>query len=370
VSRTHDVAENNSTADSISATTFDRRGKRRGSSVAKASCTIALAALARAYLADLRVRNFKPKTIQGYANKLARFTRWAESVGAFSVQDFDSNLVKRYIAYLQTQQRWESHPRPKRTPQPPLADSAIRNYVRDLKPFATWLQEEQYTAENVLADVRKPKADETPIEPFTEDEIRCIFSSLDPTDPFGLRDYVVLHTLWDTGLRVGELVALTLDDVDLQRCEIRVTHAKFGKWRDVGFGKQTHKYLTRYLNMARPQAAIDRDRHFFLSPDGYPLQEGTVQRLCTRLSGRIGVHIHCHRFRHTFAVNMLRNGTDIRTLQKLMGHASIQVLTRYLNLATADAIQAHQSNSPADHFYAAQLSGARRLPIKRSASVI
>jgi len=112
---------------------------------------------------------------------------------------------------------------------------------------------------------------------------------------------------------------------------------------------------------------IEGDRHFFLSLDGYPLQEGTVQRLCTRLSGRIGVHIHCHRFRHTFAVSMLRNGTDIRTLQKLMGHASIQILTRYLNLAHADAIQAHQSNSPADRFFAAQSVAARRLPVKRGA---
>jgi integrase/recombinase XerD len=229
VSRKHDAAEN-SNADSMSATTHGRRSKRRGTSVATASRTIALAALAHAYLDDLRVRNFKPKTIQGYANKLGCFTRWAESVGASSVQDFDGNLVKRYIAYLQTQRRWETHPRPKRTPQPPLADSALRNYVRDLKPFATWLQEEQYTTKNVLADVCKPKADETPIEPFTEDEIRRIFSSLDPTDPFGLRDYLLLHTLWDTGLRVSELVALTLDDVDVQRCEIRAApHIPQGK---------------------------------------------------------------------------------------------------------------------------------------------
>src|SRR5258706_14253078 len=136
-------------------------------------------------------------------------------MGECTLQDFDSPLVKRSIAYLQTQRRWELHPTPKQTPQPPLADSAIRNYIRDLKPFATWLEEEQYTAENVLADVRNPKADETPIEPFTEEEIRRIFASLDATDPFGLRDYVLLHTLWDTGLRVGELWSLTLDARDL-----------------------------------------------------------------------------------------------------------------------------------------------------------
>jgi hypothetical protein len=95
MSRKHYVAEN-SNADSISATTLGRPGKRRGTTVATASRTIALAALAHAYLDDLRVRNFKPTTIQGYANRLGRFTRWAETGGAFSVQDFDSKLVKRY----------------------------------------------------------------------------------------------------------------------------------------------------------------------------------------------------------------------------------------------------------------------------------
>lgn len=340
----------------------NRRGEQTPMAAAR---TLALAALTRAYLDDLRVRGYKEKTIQGYRNKLGRFTRWAECVGATQLRDLDAALVKRYVTYLQGERRWSTHPYPRATPQPQLSPVAIRNYVRDLKAFAAWLADEQYTAGNVLAGVRKPKADETPIDPFSDDEIRRIFASLDPTDAFGLRDYVLLHTLWDTGLRVGELVNLTLDDVDLQRCEIRVAHAKFGKWRDVGFGKQTHKYLTRYLNMARPEPAIPGDRHLFLSLDGYALHEGTVQRLCTRLSGRLGVHIHCHRFRHTFAVNMLRNGTDIRTLQKLMGHASVQILTRYLNLANADAIAAHQSNSPADRFYARQQGTARRMPIKR-----
>jgi site-specific recombinase XerD len=327
--------------------------------------TFALDVLVRAYLDDLRVRGYKPKTIEGYARKLGRFTRWAATTGATRLADFDAGLVKRYVACLQQERRWDSHPTPKRTPQPLLSPVAIRNYVRDLKPFAAWLAEERFTAENVLAGVRKPKADEVPPDPFSDEEIARIFEAVDPTDTFGLRDYVLLLTLWDTGLRVGELVNLTLDDVNLQMGEIRVVHAKFGKYRDIGFGRQTHKYLTRYLSMGRPVPAGEGDRHFFLSHDGYPLTEGAVQRLCTRLSSKSGIHIHCHRFRHTFAVNMLRNGADIRTLQKLMGHASIQILTRYLNLASADVIRAHQSNSPADRYYGRHRAGNRRLPLRR-----
>ncbi len=328
--------------------------------------SIALSVLLQAYLDDMRVRAYKPKTINGYRKKVGRFVRWAESVHAGTLKDLTPERVKAYITYLQQQKLYSTHPIARRTEQPLLSPSAIRNYVRDLKAFSSWLAQEQYTPTDVLESVKKPKADETPIEPFTDDEIMRIFASLDPTDEFGLRDYVLLHTLWDTGLRVGELVNLTLQDIDLQRCQIRIAHAKFGKWRDVGFGKQTHKYLTRYLSIGRPEPLFEDEQHFFLTFDGRPLTEQAVERVCARLSKRTGIHIHCHRFRHTFAVNMLRNGTDIRTLQRLMGHASIQILTRYLNLANADTIQTHQNNSPADRFYAQRQAGVRRLPVRRS----
>ncbi len=170
-------------------------------------------------------------------------------------------------------------------------------------------------------------------------------------------------------MRVGELAALTLDDVDLQRCEIRIDHAKWGKWRDIGFGKQTQTLLTRYLSICRPVPAVEGDRHFFLSVDGYPLAVNAVEDICTRLSQRVGIRVHAHRFRHTFAVGMLRSGTNIRTLQKLMGHASVQILLRYLNLANDEAIETHRVNSPADRHYAQKQAGARRLPMRNQLSL-
>lgn len=321
--------------------------------------------LVTAYLDDLRVRGYKVKTIDGYDKNLHTFLRWAASESVTVVAQFDAELVKTYIRYLQHKPKYaeRGYQHPPTTEL--LSPSAIRNYVRDLKAFATWLAEEQYTEGHALASVRTPKADETPIEPFTDEELDCIFGALDTTDAFDLRDYVLLHTLWDTGMRIGELVSLTLDDVDLKACQMRIQHAKFGKWRDIGFGRETHKYLTRYLTLCRPQPIVAGDHHLFLALDGYSMKESTVQKICQRLSKRIGVHIHAHRFRHTFAVNMLRAGTDLRTLQRLMGHADIRILARYLNLTNDEAIRAHQTNSPADRHHQQRQVNARRLPIRR-----
>lgn len=324
--------------------------------------------ISRAYLDDLRVRGYKPKTIVGYTKNLHTFITWATSQGNTTLRDFTAELVKDYIRYLQHKPKFSERPYSKHTDELVTA-SAIRNYVRDLKAFASWLFEENYTATHVLASVRSPKADQTPIEPFTDDDLARIFAYLNPADAFDLRDYVVLHTLWDTGMRVGELVNLTLDDVDMKSCQIRIQHAKFGKWRDIGFGRETHKFLTRYLSVCRPEPAVMGDRHLFLCLDAYPMLESTVQHICRRLSQRVGIHIHAHRFRHTFAVNMLRAGTDLHTLQRLMGHADIRILARYLNLASDEVIKTHQTNSPADRYQQLHPAMTRRLPIRRPQSL-
>jgi integrase/recombinase XerD len=213
--------------------------------------------LVGAYVDDLRIRNYKAKTINGYEKNLHTFLAWAEGTQATTLSDFTAELVKTYIRYLQhkpkyaergyTAEKW-------RTAR--IKPSAIRNYVRALKTFARWLAEEGYTPTNVLATVQVPKVDETPIEPFTDDELARIFAALDPSDAYDLRDYVLLQMLFDTGMRVGELVALTLDEVDFTRMTIRIQHAKFGKWRDIGFGRETHKYLTRYLSLCRPDPIL------------------------------------------------------------------------------------------------------------------
>ncbi len=318
------------------------------------------------YQEDCRVQGYKPSTIKGYRRTLSCFLRWATEERITTLPQFTGETVKRYIAYTRQRHTYAGH---RFTPeqQEPVSATTVRNYVRDLKAFAAWLEREEYTAENVLARVRKPKADEVPIAPFSQDELDTIFAAFDTTDAVELRDYVLLHTLWDTGMRVGELVALTLDDVDLKDCGIRIDHAKWGKWRDIGFGKQTQKYLARYVSVCRPEPVIEGDRQFFLSVDGYPLTVNAIEQMCKRLSMRVGIRVHPHRFRHTFAVGMLRNGTDIRTLQKLMGHASVQILLRYLNLANEEAIATNRVNSPADKHYALRQTGARRMPMRQRA---
>jgi integrase/recombinase XerD len=324
---------------------------------------LTLQEVATIYYEDCRVQGYSAATISGYQRTLRCFLRWATAEDLTTLAHFTAPAVKRYIAYVQQRAKWIDHsfiP----THAERVSATTVRNYIRDLKAFSSWLEREEYTAENVLVRVRKPKADEVPIDPFTQEELDQIFEAFDLTDAVELRDYVLLHTLWDTGMRVGELAALTLDDVDPKTCDIRIAHAKWGKWRDIGFGKQTQKFLSRYVSVCRPEPPTEGDRTFFLAVDGYPLTVGAIEHMCHRISKRTGIWIHPHRFRHTFAVGMLRNGTDIRTLQKLMGHASVQILMPYVNLANDEALEAHRVNSPADRHHQQKALNGRRLPMR------
>ena len=167
------------------------------------------------YCEDCRVQGFKPSTVTSYQRTLRCFVRWAASEveqPVTLVARFSAEAVKRYIAHLQQQPKWAENAYVP-TQAARVSPTTVRNYVRDLKAFAAWLAREEHTPENVLTRVRKPKADEVPIAPFSQEELDAPFAALDVTDTLEFRDFVVLHTLWDTGMRVGELVALTLDDV-------------------------------------------------------------------------------------------------------------------------------------------------------------
>jgi integrase/recombinase XerD len=225
--------------------------RRRGRRAMPRHKVLSLDEITRIYDEDCQVQGPKPATIAGYQRTLRCYLRWATSEQLTTLPQFTAEAVKRFIAATQQRQTYEGHPF---TPaqQRRVSGTTVRNYTRDLKAFASWLERETYTSENVLSRVRKPKADEVPVAPFCQEELDRIFATFDLTDAVELRDYDILHTLWDTGKRCGELVSLTFDDVDLKQGEIRIDHAKWGKWRDIGFGKQTQKYLPRYLSVCRP----------------------------------------------------------------------------------------------------------------------
>ncbi|MCS7187916.1 MAG: tyrosine-type recombinase/integrase, partial [Armatimonadota bacterium] len=165
--------------------------------------------------------------------------------------------------------------------------------------------------------------------------------------PLLLRDYAMLELLYATGVRVGELVSLRVDSVNLETGFVRV-FGKGGKERLVPLGSAAIEALRRYLTESRP--ILERGRSnplLFLSKRGKGLRRETVIRLVERYTSLLlSRRLSPHKIRHTFATHLLQGGADLRSIQELLGHARITTTQRYTHLVTPQLRQTYLNAHP------------------------
>jgi integrase/recombinase XerC len=161
-----------------------------------------------------------------------------------------------------------------------------------------------------------------------------------------LRDLAIIELLYGTGMRVSELAALDLADLDLKRGEARIRFGKGKKERIALFGdparQAVEQYLTeRHLWLVRgPRSAL------FLGARGERVGDRTVRRLLDRYAARIGKPIHPHMLRHSFATHMLERGAGIRSIQELLGHANLSTTQKYTHMEMKTIVEAYRKAHP------------------------
>lgn len=270
--------------------------------------------------------------------------------------------LKRFFVHL----RCEYKPKRPGGDVRPLSDSAIDNHWKAARSFFKWAEEVLKISRPDLTLQRTGFQDPVMI-PFTHEEVERLtracatsrpYSNPGQTEkvyttkrPTANRDQAVILVLLDTGLRVGELVRLTIGAVDLQTGQIEVIPHGSGqktKPRVVYLGKSARRALWRYLAV---RDTTNPNDPLFLTDEERPMGENTIRHLLRNLGERAGVKgVHPHRFRHTFAIEFLRNSGDVYSLQRLLGHSTLTMCLRYLALAQADIGAAHRRASPADNW--------------------
>ena len=153
----------------------------------------------------------------------------------------------------------------------------------------------------------------------------------------GTRDRALVMTLIDSGLRRGEALALNREDLDLRTGAIHVRRGKGGKARVTYVGAKTKRALLRWGGGQRSSAI-------------FPLTPSGGATLMARLSHKSGIHITFHKCRRTFATWALRRGMDLITLQRLLGHSSLEMVRKYAQLSDIDLKAAHSSTGPVDNY--------------------
>jgi site-specific recombinase XerD len=248
----------------------------------------------------LRSAAYSDATRRSYRVDLTHFTRWL-TARKTKLDDVDVRVLSEYAAEL-------GRGRPK------LAPATIARRLAAVRSFLRATLGAARVPDASLAP-RKPRR--LP-DPPRRAEIEATLDSLAGDDPLELRNRALVELVYSAGLRSAEAVGLDLQDVDFEQELVRV-RGKGGKERIVPLGEEAAWWVARYLRDARPALATGAENALFLSARGRRLDTSTLRRITP----------HPHRLRHAFATHLLEGGADLRTIQELLGHASLSTTQVY-----------------------------------------
>ena len=302
-----------------------------------------LSKLALHYAQSNTAEGKSPRTIEGYTYILTLYIRYLTTAGAPAVLPaLTLDSAREFTLHEQSRG---------------MSPYSVQDEVRGLKAFASWLVREGYTPENVLARLKLPKAPQKLIELLTSAEINQLVKSQNPLTAYGSRNIAMLVSLLDSGIRVSELCDLESTNAHVEEGYLKVM-GKGAKERLVPIGGVAQKMLWRYIIHFRPQPSPGNNR-LFLTIEGEPLRPNAVKHLLKRWGRNAGVpRLHAHLCRHSFATNFLINNCgDVFRLQQILGHTTLEMVRRYVHLASAQIMVNSRPSSPVDRMGLETLRG-------------
>jgi site-specific recombinase XerD len=287
----------------------------------------------RDFILDVRAANRADATISYYTQKIKAFLAYLEEQGVTEPTLIKAPVIRAYLVKL-----GETH-----------SPGGVHAYWRAIRAFVRFLVREDAIDRNPLEKMRAPKLDQELLEPVPVETVSALLATCDKT-VIGLRDKAIILMLLDTGLRAGELTGLDIGDVDLMDGSVAVRKTKSRKARFTFVGRQARKAIAAYLR-TRPDDGPKQPLWLAYQKDGDSnrITYDGLRSVIVRRS--VQANVPCpslHSFRRSFALTMLRNGADLVSLSRMMGHGSLPVLTRYLKQIKEDLGEVHAQHSPAD----------------------
>jgi integrase/recombinase XerD len=290
---------------------------------------------AEAFMIDRKARGLSKGTLHFYRTKLKLFLDFCETQVVNQIEQITPTLIRQYILWLDE----TGH----------NAGGKHAAY-RTLRAFLYWFEDEVKPEgwRNPIRKVKAPRVPVKPIDPVPFDVISKMVKSCKRGTFTGDRDVAILLCLLDTGARASEFLATNLDDLNQARGDLLIRQGKGRKPRTVYIGKKSKRALRRYLKHRQ-----DNNIALWVTHPRYGsnrLRYNSLRYILIRRAESANVEKPTlHDFRRAFCLSMLRNGTDIFTLAKLMGHTSTAVLQRYLRQTNKDTEQAHRRAGPVDN---------------------
>jgi integrase/recombinase XerD len=272
----------------------------------------------RSYLRGLKARNLSAATVRDASCRMERFFRFLADRGVDRVDQITFQIVSDYQISLY--QRLNSRGQPNSISYQNGLLSAAKSFTRFLKDHDIIVADPGRKVAYAKRPQRLPRGG------LSVSEARRIIHAPDTKTVIGYRDRTILEVLYSSGIRKGELNKLTLADVDYHDGFLRIIEGKGKKDRIVPIGRIACRYLENYIKSVRGELIKDPyNPHLFLTMRGKRFSKNVLWELIKKYAkkAKLKKNVHPHTFRHSCATAMLRNKADIRTIQKLLGHASL-----------------------------------------------
>lgn len=273
-------------------------------------------------------------TFQAYLSDVKQYLSFIEMSGV-ELFDVQQDMAKQYLYVLF---------------QKDYSTVTICRKLSSIRTFYDFLIFRKYLEYSVFAFIKFPKNNKQLPSFLYEQEIDLLIDSIDTNDDFGKRDIALFELLFASGIRVAELCAIKVTDIDFSLNSVKVI-GKGNRERMVFFNNRTSKALSQYLIEVRPffqTKSFTLTDILFLNHRGEPLTTRGVRYLLDKrtFQSPITQKLHPHMLRHSFATMMLDNGANIRLIQELLGHSSLSSTQIYTHLSKEKLKQELNANHP------------------------
>ena len=276
-------------------------------------------------------------TLAAYRTDLKNFVTWLAKKQDVDIQDSlinaDRSVIMQFLKYLEEQK---------------ISSRSRARLLSSLRRFYAYLLREKKIDVDPVALIDAPKLGRSLPKTLTEDDVESLLMAPDTTTLLGLRDRVLFEVLYATGLRVSELVALELSQVNLQQEVVRVT-GKGNKERLVPLGQEAVSWLAKYLSHVRADLLKGQvSDALFVTTRGASMTRQAFWYLIKRYAQQANIEttISPHTLRHAFATHLLNHGADLRVVQMLLGHSDLSTTQIYTHVAKARLKSLHESHHP------------------------
>jgi len=281
-------------------------------------------------------RGLSKNTLESYSRDLNKYLEYLESCGVLDIKDIKETSSSHIISFISTLKK-----------KGLATKTTARNLVA-IKMFYKFLVNENYLKENPAVKIESPKTWVRLPNTLTLNEVERLLDQPDTKSPLGIRDSAMLELLYATGLRVSELILLSLNDINLDVGYL-IAFGKGNKERIVPIGNQAIKKVKEYLLSSRKKLLKNSNSlYLFLNRSGQPLSRQGFWKIVKKYTFKAGIkkNITPHTLRHSFATHLLERGADLRSVQTMLGHVDISTTQIYTHITKERLKKLHSELHP------------------------